>query len=642
MILTTATGPNNTTVTAGSGTIGRTVPDRLVERVINAKDFGATGNGSTDDQPVLQSIIDYMYSIGGNLTLYLPAGTYQLGTRLRVSPTYPYSGKIIRIVGAGRDVTILKGSYAGSTIPMGTDPSGLVVAFCMQPIVAMEVSGSGIGELRDLTIWNTNTTAGAYAMLWQLAIGDNGAAMSMIDNCRFIGVCGLFFDEATFGGFVRNCLAQHPSTIPNFPTADQYVPFNLSSPSSAGTSEGFSFGQDDHLNNLAIGYDIGFAYHGDTTFGGSMGNACMIAGNKAFRCKVGFGIGYSTTAAGGSLIAANWADRCQIGFMNNFFFGMVGGNCVTGTSGPADPANISNVTTNGTMVTVTTSAKHNIPNGTSVLLSAGLSGWFPTGNTTGIVPATFVGPSSFSFPSANSSGVTTGTWTYPVNAGMSVIGGGALAGNYLGGDASNLLTPSAVHLDLNRFGTLNATSQLALVATYAPSWGAFPSVLLGNFAPTIKAVSCSGPGFDQQRQFVNMPLPHYGARYFPASFYIGLDVGDVYYVSDAPALAFGATLLAELTTSSATASGTQLHFASVPPNIVAGMFVYDITGGLFPGLPAAATGGWTVISVVGNDVNISHAVNSNVPAGAHVGFSFSTGTNKYKMRYDGVGWVRMG
>ncbi|MFB7138205.1 right-handed parallel beta-helix repeat-containing protein [Gottfriedia sp. NPDC056225] len=97
-----------TTLNAGSATI-RASYGGLTQSIlvnvsapngqVNVKNFGAVGNGTTDDTIAFQSAIDYLGSKGGG-TLFVPAGTYSL------KPIFlkPF----VNIVGESRDTVTLK------------------------------------------------------------------------------------------------------------------------------------------------------------------------------------------------------------------------------------------------------------------------------------------------------------------------------------------------------------------------------------------------------------------------------------------------------------------------------------------------------------------------------------------------------
>lgn len=72
---------------------------------VSVKDYGATGDGVTDDQPSIQAALDGA-GVGG--AVYFPPGTYRLGTAstpgLRILKTYPGQS----LTGAGRYVSVLK------------------------------------------------------------------------------------------------------------------------------------------------------------------------------------------------------------------------------------------------------------------------------------------------------------------------------------------------------------------------------------------------------------------------------------------------------------------------------------------------------------------------------------------------------
>jgi hypothetical protein len=85
----------------------RNMPDRLAE-VKNVKDFGATGDGGTDDTAAIQAAVDA--TSGANRgTIFFPAGTYKLLS----SVTYNYNGNLaIEFVGEGAASSI-QGAFNG-------------------------------------------------------------------------------------------------------------------------------------------------------------------------------------------------------------------------------------------------------------------------------------------------------------------------------------------------------------------------------------------------------------------------------------------------------------------------------------------------------------------------------------------------
>ena len=441
------------------GTALRTLTERLRDSN-NIKEFGVLGNG-TNEFTAIQNAIDFMYAAGGG-TLFFPAGTYNLGTnRLRLSPDYGVVGQKptpIRLIGAGRDVTVITGNFGtGAGVPMSADPNYLLVSFNAsgQPL---ETFGTTVHTVEDLTIWNTSTVSGAGAICWQ----HSSPFHVQLLNCRFIGRSGIYFNNHVEGGTIRGCIAQSNDTLSGFPPADQYTPFSYPPTFSSG-SLGFWFSTHDFVNNIAIGFDVGFAMVSDIGTN-ALG---VIIGNLASRCRIGWQI-----ASADVVFASNRADRCQVGFL-------VGGGglnlcscCITGTSGPPEPANVSNISFLGGTVTVTTSVNHNIPNGTAVQLSNDLSPWWP--NSTGIVTATVGGnPEEFSYTGPNGVSPTTGTWTYPVNAGISIttLGLSNIAGSYF-----DVAACSFAHLDMTGFGSRSGADPhfkgLTILATKCSDMGA--------------------------------------------------------------------------------------------------------------------------------------------------------------------------
>ena len=118
--------------------VGRTVHQKLQE-MVSVFDFGATGNGTTDDTAAIQNAINAVGSSGIYGSLYFPAGTYKITSTLNV--TQP-----IFLQGAGAGA----GGY-----PVGPTPTKLSWAGGASPMIIFGSNGSSPfngGGIKDMTI----------------------------------------------------------------------------------------------------------------------------------------------------------------------------------------------------------------------------------------------------------------------------------------------------------------------------------------------------------------------------------------------------------------------------------------------------------------------------------------------------------
>lgn len=97
--------------------------------VFDVRDYGATGDGSTDDAAAIQAAIDAAVAAGGGTVLF-PEGTYATTATLTIN-----SGRI-NLVGSGIDATVIAYSGAG---------------------VALTIDGGNFCLARDLTITSAGT-----------------------------------------------------------------------------------------------------------------------------------------------------------------------------------------------------------------------------------------------------------------------------------------------------------------------------------------------------------------------------------------------------------------------------------------------------------------------------------------------------
>jgi hypothetical protein len=131
---------------AGTGAVARTMQAK-VQELVSVKDFGAAGDGVTDDTAALQAWINYCKGSGVrgfHRAAYLPTGSYR------------HTGLTI-----DRPITIYGDGQMASTLDL--IPGGSVPAITVA--VAFDISsylfswGDGIVTLRDIAIGGTKTDA---------------------------------------------------------------------------------------------------------------------------------------------------------------------------------------------------------------------------------------------------------------------------------------------------------------------------------------------------------------------------------------------------------------------------------------------------------------------------------------------------
>ena len=108
---TTATVGNDSRlsfIATGTGATTRTLQNKLRDTV-SVKDFGATGNGSTDDTAAIQAALD-----SGAKTVFCPNGTYKVSSTLYIPGDV--AGTSVSLIGDGSNTIINADSISGSVI----------------------------------------------------------------------------------------------------------------------------------------------------------------------------------------------------------------------------------------------------------------------------------------------------------------------------------------------------------------------------------------------------------------------------------------------------------------------------------------------------------------------------------------------
>jgi len=104
-------------VTATGSTTARTLENRFAD-VVNVKDFGAVGDGVTNDTTAIQNAITIVGTSGGGI-VYFPSGTY-------LSSGVSIINDAVHIIGSGKESTIVKyvGTSASAVFVFGQAVSG--------------------------------------------------------------------------------------------------------------------------------------------------------------------------------------------------------------------------------------------------------------------------------------------------------------------------------------------------------------------------------------------------------------------------------------------------------------------------------------------------------------------------------------
>jgi hypothetical protein len=125
---------------SGAGAVPRTVNSRLAETV-SVKDFGAKGDGATDDTAAIQKAINYaIYQSSPKIaTVFMPAGSYKITDTLHLG--YGDAFRTVALVGDGKRYRGESG-FGGTVID--------ATSFSDRPAVA--VQGARASAVRSMTI----------------------------------------------------------------------------------------------------------------------------------------------------------------------------------------------------------------------------------------------------------------------------------------------------------------------------------------------------------------------------------------------------------------------------------------------------------------------------------------------------------
>jgi hypothetical protein len=181
----------------------RTMPQRIAD-IVNVKDFGAKGDGSTDDTLAIQAAIDAAMTLGVQhsssiygATVFFPPGRYIVSAPL-TDTAVTRRGADVNLVGSGCYCTTIDGGRLDGFV-IDKEDRGIFKT---------------INSIQHLFIKNSNTAAGTGAVRL------NYSYKALLADCIFHGFIGVDMSSNIFDNCIINCwfegLANNPPLAGSF------------------------------------------------------------------------------------------------------------------------------------------------------------------------------------------------------------------------------------------------------------------------------------------------------------------------------------------------------------------------------------------------------------------------------------------
>ena len=192
MTMTKPTSEQVTFTAAGSGATLRNLVDKVRE-VVSVKDFGAVGDGVSDDAPFINAAITAAIGFGGGI-VYFPRGQYRCNTRIGTF----VSAQNLTLLGYGAEIQNYAGTNVNGLMQFG---NAAVDSFGMYSASTITVN-----QLRILGIkFTSSNTFNPGTLRWndQMPISVNTAQDVIIRDCYFEN---WDFSAIDFGAICRNAV----------------------------------------------------------------------------------------------------------------------------------------------------------------------------------------------------------------------------------------------------------------------------------------------------------------------------------------------------------------------------------------------------------------------------------------------------
>src|SRR5208283_2467007 len=153
---------------------------------INVRDYGARGNGLSDDTAAIRAAIAAVPASGG--TVYLPCGTYLISSGLTITTSHT------TITSEGTCAT-LKMTGSNGFVALTIRGKGLTGLARLTRDASSNTFIAGKGELKTLGI-----TEGSYAIISDQAVTSNGPNSPQIETQQVVRITAVNGDTATIEG----------------------------------------------------------------------------------------------------------------------------------------------------------------------------------------------------------------------------------------------------------------------------------------------------------------------------------------------------------------------------------------------------------------------------------------------------------